>query len=90
MYDKVDFVLLDLNDQETSSVYPMSLTSPNTTTFTVQPSNGYLPAGRFIVKAHNASYGFAVSTSNEQIIVDINWGSEPSASAITASYAGGK
>lgn len=73
VYEKVDFVLLDENNQETSSVYSMSLTSANSVTFTVQPEGGYLPAGRFNVKAHSANYGFAQTTSSEQVTVDTDW-----------------
>lgn len=50
-------------------------------------STSYLPAGTFKVSVHSNSYGYAVV---EPATVIVAFPSNPTASAITSSFAGGK
>lgn len=47
----------------------------------------YLPAGTFQVNAHSNVYGFAAVTPN---VVTVNFPADPTATAITTSFVGGK
>ena len=90
-FDSVDFVVLDANNEPTSSSYSMIITAINDTHSTLSPEGGYLPAGRFAVKAHSVNNGFAIKDSSEYMItVDVLWSADPTASVVTSSYAGGK
>lgn len=87
-FDKVDFVLLDSQDRLTSSIYPMAISATTASGATVTAS--YLPVGKFAVRAHKALYGYAVGSASTLVTVTTSWAADPTASAVTSSYAGGK
>lgn len=61
-FDKVVFVLLDSNNNPTSSKYNMAITVIDTNTISVSPAASYLPAGTYRVLAHKALRGYSRAT----------------------------
>ena len=73
-------IWLDSAGNPTSSVYPLTV-SGNTATAT------YLPAGTFRVNVHSNSLGYASVTP---ATVTVNFPADPTATAVTSSFVGGK
>jgi hypothetical protein len=77
---KVDFVWLDSAGNPTSSKYAMTISGTSVSTT-------YLPAGTYKVRVHSTTYGFAYLATDT---VTVAFPSDPTASAITSSFVGGK
>ena len=65
----------------------MTITNINNTHATINPSNGYLATGKYLVKPHSDKYGYAL-VSPPTVSISVN--STPTASAVSSSFAGGK
>jgi hypothetical protein len=61
IYTTIKAIFLDSNNNPTSSVYPMTITTINSTILTIKSSNNYLPAGKFILQALSSN-GYAAVT----------------------------
>ena len=84
--DSVEFIFLDSNDNPTNSVYTATLSTVTSTTYSVTADTN-LAAGKYLVRAHSNSNGFAVSTP---ATITVAFPSTPTASAISSSFVGGK
>ena len=86
--DWAEFIFLDANDNPTSSKYEMTITEVSSSNYQIAPTDGYLAAGKYLVKVHSDSYGYA---EFDESTVTVSFSSGPSTpTAVTSSFVGGK
>jgi hypothetical protein len=54
--------VLDANGNPTDSVYPLTISSVNASTYLLTSASGYLPAGNLRVRVNSFVSGFSVLT----------------------------
>jgi hypothetical protein len=85
--DNVWFQYLSSENTPTTTIYPGTVTKVNTTTYSVVPTAGYLPSGKFRVLIHSTLYGYhtvSLTTFTKA------WLATPTFTAVTSSFVGGK
>ena len=87
-FDWAQFLLLDVNDNPTSSKYEMTITEVSSPNYQLAPTDGYLAAGNYVARVHSNSNGFA--EMNETTIT-VGFASAPSSpTPVSSSFVGGK
>jgi hypothetical protein len=87
-FNSFNFQLLDSHNNPTNTFYPMKMTGINSSSFSVVPLNGYLPAGKFLVSVHSVFNGYAAITPS---IITRAFATTPTIanSSISTSFKGG-
>ena len=66
----------------------MTITEVSAPNYQIAPTDGYLAAGKYLVKVHSDSYGFA---ELNETTVTVDFATAPSTpTAVTSSFVGGK
>ncbi len=85
--DKVWFQYLSSENIPTTTTYAANVTKTSTTTYSILPTNGYLPSGKFKVLVHSTTYGYhTVSPST----FTKAWPATPTFSPVSSSFVGGQ
>lgn len=85
--DSVWFQYLSSENTPTSTIYPATITKINSTGYSVVPTGGYLPNGKYRVLVHTTNFGYHTVTP---ATFSKTWSSTPTFTAVDSSFIGGK